>query len=128
MTEGLTDKTGASVTVELVLTGPINAYTANLADGTPAGRAEFIDSPQAGDERIFFHTEVDEQFGGRGLAGLLVREALEDSMRRNITIVPVCPLFARHLAKHGDEFTASGGVFRRPTSSDIALVTRTAQS
>ncbi|RII20488.1 hypothetical protein DSC45_04610 [Streptomyces sp. YIM 130001] len=127
MAEGLTDKTGASVTVELDLTGPINAYTVNLADGSPAGRAEFIDPPRAGDERIFFHTEVDEEFGGRGLAGLLVREALDDSMRRNLTVVPVCPLFARHLAKHGDAFVANGGVFRRPTSSDIALVTRTVE-
>lgn len=37
----------------------------------------------------YFHTEVDQEFGGRGLAGLLVREALTDSIRKNITVVPV---------------------------------------
>lgn len=128
MTQGMTDKTGASVTVRLDLTGPISSYAVHLTDGSPVGRADFVDSPQVGEERIFFHTEIDEEFGGRGLAGLLVREALEDSIRKNLTVVPVCPLFARHLKKHGDEFIANGGVFRRPTPSDFALVTRATRS
>lgn len=124
MAEELLDNTGASVTVELVITDPISSYTVNLADG-PVGRADFIDPPGATGERIFFHTEVDPEFGGRGLAGLLVRAALADSIRRDLTVVPVCPLFARHLRTHGDEFVADGGVFRRPTPADIDLVTRT---
>jgi predicted GNAT family acetyltransferase len=127
MTQGLIDNTGASVTVGLDLTGPISSYTVNLSDGSPVGRAEFVDPPGAGEERIFFHTEMDKDFGGRGLAGLLVREALKDSMGKNLTVVPVCPLFARHLQKHGDEFVANGGVFRRATPSDFALVTRATQ-
>ncbi|GAA5057328.1 GNAT family N-acetyltransferase [Nocardia callitridis] len=122
MAEGLIDKTGAAVTVTLDVGDPISAYVVRLADESPAGRAEFINSPA--EERIFFHTEVDEEFGGRGLAGLLVREALADSIRKNRTVVPVCPLFARHLRTHGDEFSADGGAFRRPTPSDIALVQR----
>ncbi|WP_280425458.1 GNAT family N-acetyltransferase [Nocardia carnea] len=126
MAEGLIDKTGASVTVELEIADPISSYTVRLADGPPAGRADFVESPGAAAERIFFHTEVDEEFGGRGLAGLLVREALADSIRKHLTVVPVCPLFARHLRTHGDEFVAAGGVFRRPTPTDIALVTRAA--
>ncbi len=109
MAEGLIDKTGASVTVELEIADPISSYTVRLADGPPAGRADFVESPGAAAERIFFHTEVDEEFGGRGLAGLLVREALADSIRKHLTVVPVCPLFARHLRTHGDEFVAGGG-------------------
>ncbi|MFF0341751.1 GNAT family N-acetyltransferase [Kribbella sp. NPDC004875] len=119
MTEELIDNNGASVTVRLVVDRPISSYTVNLAEKSPVGRADFVDSP--GGDRIFFHTEVDPEFGGRGLAGLLVREALTDSIRKNLTVVPVCPLFARHLSKHGDEFVAKGGVFRRPTPADIAL-------
>ncbi|QSB16653.1 N-acetyltransferase [Natronosporangium hydrolyticum] len=103
---------------------PIGTYTADLADGSPVGRVDFVDSPQAEGERVFFHTEVDRRFGGRGLAGLLVREVLKDSIRRSVTVVPVCPLFARHLAKHGDEFVADGGKFRQPTPGDLALVKR----
>lgn len=124
MTEELTDKTGAPVTISLDESRPIGAYTVHLADGTPAGRADFIDAPEADGERIFFHTEVDQEFGGRGLGGLLVREALAASIGKNLTVVPVCPLFASHLDRHGDPFVADGGRFRKPTPADVELVKR----
>ena len=127
MTWNATDKTGAAVTIRLEETSPIGAYVVSVGDGPPVGKAEFVDPPGTDGERIFFHTEVDEEFGGRGLAGLLLREALADSVRRSLTVVPVCPLFARHLRTHGDEFVADGGAFRRPTSDDLTLVTRAAQ-
>ena len=117
------DRTGAAVTIGLEDANPIGAYTVALGDGSPVGRAEFIDSPEVAGERIFFHTEVDAEFGGRGLAGVLMQVALADSIRRNLTVVPVCPLFARHLKVHGDEFVAAGGAFRRPNRDDVALVT-----
>ena len=127
MTRELTDNSGATVTVALELAKPISAYTVSVA-GERVGRADFIDSPDGKDERIFFHTEVNEQFGGRGLGGLLVREALAGSMRENLVVVPVCPLFGSHLKKHGDEFLSDGGAFRNPTPADIALVKRVAQA
>ena len=120
-----TDSTGAPVTVTLDESPPISAYVVRLADGTRAGRAEFVDPPDTDGERIFFHTEVDEAFGGRGLAGLLLREALADSIGKNLTVIPVCPLFARHLKRHGEEFLAEGGRFRRPTKADMTLVRAT---
>jgi hypothetical protein len=110
------------VTVRLSETRPIGSYSINLADGSPVGRVNFTDSPEVDGDRIVFHTEVDRRFGGRGLAGLLVREVLADSIRRGVTIVPVCPLFAGHLKKHGDEFVADGGTFRQPTQADVVLV------
>ena len=124
MSAVLEDKTGAPVTIRLDERRAISAYTVHLADGTLAGRADFVDPPDADGERIFFHTEVDQEFSGRGLAGLLVREALADSVRRNLTVVPVCPLFAGHLARHGDEYVANGGAFRRPTRADLAWAAR----
>ncbi|MGU3292966.1 GNAT family N-acetyltransferase [Williamsia sp. M5A3_1d] len=67
-------------------------------------------------QRIFFHTEVDEAFGGRGLGTLLVRGALE-AMRDNGTrVVPVCPLFAAYLRKH-DDFA---DIVDRPTREIMA--------
>ncbi len=128
MTHELTDKTGAPVTIGLDETRPVSAYTVIVDDGTLAGRADFIDSPEVDGERIFFHTEVQEQFAGRGLGGLLVREALAESIRQDLTVVPVCPLFAAHLEKHGDRFTADGGRFRQPTRADIALVRRSTRA
>lgn len=123
MTQQLHDNTGAHVTVAIDTARPIGAYTVNLAQESAAGRADFVDSPHVQGERIFFHTEVDQKFAGRGLAGLLLREALADSIRTSVTVVPVCPLFAAHLKRHGDEFLAAGGSFRKPTPADIALVT-----
>lgn len=128
MTQQLNDNTGASVTVTLDADRPVSTYTVSFADGSPIGRADFIDSPQVDGERIFFHTEVDQAVRGRGLASLLVREALADSIRTGVTVVPVCPLFADHLKRHGDEFVTDGGTFRQPTRADIALVTRATQS
>ena len=125
MTQELRDNTGEPVTVAIELADPVSAFTVNLAGARRAGRADFVGSPAAA-ERIFFHTEVDPEFGGRGLAGLLIREALADSIRNGLTVVPVCPLFARHLKKHGDEFVAAGGAYRTLTRADIALVARVA--
>ncbi|WP_265523186.1 GNAT family N-acetyltransferase [Oerskovia flava] len=124
MTHELTDRNGDPVTVGIEPGRPISAYVVRIADGSAVGRVDFIDPPAADHERIVFHTEVDAEFGGRGLAGVLVSAALDDSIRNGLTVVPVCPLFARHLTRHGDEFVARGGVFRKPTSADITVVTR----
>lgn len=122
MTTQPRDKTGAAVDVALDRERAIPAFTVALEGSTLAGRADFVDSPVTENERIFFHTEVDEQFGGRGLAGILLREALADSIASKLTVVPVCPLFAKHLQKHGDAFIAEGGAFRGATEDDIAVV------
>ncbi|MFL1376705.1 MULTISPECIES: GNAT family N-acetyltransferase [unclassified Nocardiopsis] len=128
MTGQRTDKTGATAHIELDRARAISAYTVSVDDGVLAGRADFVDPPQAADERVFFHTEVAPEFGGRGLAGLLVREALADAIDKNLTVVPVCPLFAAHLKKHGDEYAAQGGRFRRPRPADLALVKETVEN
>jgi predicted GNAT family acetyltransferase len=128
MTQELHDNTGAPVTFRLDEARPISAYTVSLADGSTVGRVDFLDAPGEDGERIVFHTEVDAEFAGRGLAGLLVRETLAASIRDGLMVVPVCPLFARHLEQHGDEFVADGGRFRRPTHADIDLVRRTVRS
>lgn len=113
------------MTVRVELSGRVGSYVVTVADGAVAGRAEFVDAPEGAEhERIFFHTEVDPRFGGRGLSRVLVREALRDSIRTGFGVVPVCPLFAAHLKAHGDEFVSDGGTFRRPVRDDIAVVTR----
>jgi len=127
MIQELKDRTGQPVTVGVSTGDPVNAYTVSFGDAEPVGRAYFVDSPKADHERIFFHTEVDAQYGGRGLAGLLVREALAESIREGITVVPVCPLFARHLAEHGNEFVAAGGAYRMPTPADTLTSSRAAR-
>jgi len=124
MTQELTGDTGASMTVELDPASPISSYTIRRADKTPVGTADFVVISDAREERIFFHTEVFQVFGGRDLVEILVSKALTDSIRENATVVPLCPMFARHLRVHSDKFTASGGVFRQPIPDDIKVITR----
>ncbi|MCR2824309.1 GNAT family N-acetyltransferase [Microbacterium sp. zg.Y909] len=124
MTQETTTGTGDTATVHLAIGDRISSYIATSADGRVAGRADFIDAPEGRAERIFFHTEVDPAYGGRGFGVLLLREALADSIRQGVTVVPVCPLFARHLTRHGGEYVAEGGAYRTPRLADIDLVKR----
>ncbi|MGW0790702.1 N-acetyltransferase [Streptomyces sp. NPDC002911] len=126
MTQELTGNTGASMTVELDLASPISSYSIRRADKTPVGTADFVAISDVREDRIFFHTEVFQVFGGRDLVELLVSKALTDSIRENATVVPLCPMFARHLRVHSDQFIASGGVFRQPIPGDIGIITRAA--
>lgn len=48
------------------------------------------------------HTEIDEQFGGRGLATTLVRSALDDIRARGDKVVATCPLVRRFIEKNPD--------------------------
>ncbi|WP_182359233.1 GNAT family N-acetyltransferase [Tomitella gaofuii] len=66
-------------------------------DGEAAGFAAYTD---ADGRRIFYHTEIDERFGGRGLAGVLVEHALTDARTAGIRIVPVCPYVAKYVKTH----------------------------
>lgn len=66
-------------------------------DGALAGFTLFLDR---GEQRIFPHTELDERFSGRGLSGVLIREALADTRAAGRRVVPVCPLVKRYIIKH----------------------------
>ena len=124
MSKTFEDKTGAEVTVSFNEDG--QSYDIAVADGTVAGSAFFLPGPDAGTERIFHHTVVDEQFGGRGLSKILVAEALEDSRERGVTVVPVCPLFVKKLQETGDDYAAQGGKHRSATGADLDIVKRQA--
>ncbi|PSM40271.1 N-acetyltransferase [Streptomyces dioscori] len=124
MTQELTGSFGASLTVELDPAAPISSYHVRRADGTPVGTADFVVVSGVREERIFFHTDVCQDFGGRELVELLVSKALTDSIHEAATVVPLCPMFARHLRVHGDAFVARGGEFRQPTADDIGVITR----
>lgn len=54
--------------------------------------------------RDFLHTEVDDAYGGRGLASVLVQYALDDVRASGLRIVPHCPYVAGWLRKHEGRF------------------------
>jgi uncharacterized protein len=87
-----TDKTGAEATVSAA----DGKYTIAV-DGETVGPAAVA---VRGDQRVFYHTEVEERFGGRGLATILVAEALEATRADGKRVVPLCPMVAAFIKKH----------------------------
>jgi uncharacterized protein len=87
-----TDKTGAPTTV----TQESDRFTISV-DGQTVGFTEYVDRDR---QRTFPHTEVDSDFGGRGLATILVEEALQSTRDAGLRIVPVCPMVAAFVEKH----------------------------
>lgn len=90
----LTDKTGAPMTVAR----EADKFTVAV-EGKTVGLAAFGDRDG---QRVFSHTEVDEAFGGRGLATILVAEALAATRTEGLRIVAVCPMVAAYVKKHHD--------------------------
>ncbi|GHF59814.1 N-acetyltransferase [Kitasatospora xanthocidica] len=70
-----------------------------LVDGELAGFTEYRDHEE---QRVFYHTEIDEAFAGQGLASRLVQDALTDVRAAGKRIVPICPYVAKFLTKHDD--------------------------
>ncbi|GKQ34082.1 GNAT family N-acetyltransferase [Streptomyces sp. A012304] len=70
-----------------------------LVGGQLAGLTAYRDRA---DQRVFYHTEVDDAFAGQGLASRLVHEALTDTRAAGKRVVPVCPYVAKFLKRHGE--------------------------
>src|ERR1700753_2374252 len=87
-----TDKTGAETTVSAAE----GEYTIAVDSATVALAAV----ADRGNQRVFYHTEVEERFGGRGLATILVAEALQATRADGKRVVPVCPMVAAYIKKH----------------------------
>lgn len=90
----LTDKTGAPVDI----TREPNQFTVSV-EGKAVGLTAFRERDG---QRVFFHTEVDDAFGGRGLGTVLIAEALAATRADGLRIVAVCPMVAAYVKKHHD--------------------------
>lgn len=87
-----TDKTGAPTEVA----AEPDRFTISV-DGRQAGFTEYVDHEG---QRIFPHTVVDDEFTGRGLATILIRQALEATRDAGLRIVPVCSMVAGFIDKN----------------------------
>jgi uncharacterized protein len=101
----LTDKTGHTVTVTQE-----DGRFAIAVDGKTVGFTAFA---ARDGQRVFYHTEVDDAFGGRGLATIVIAEALAATRDEGLRIVPVCPTVVSYVKKH-EEFA---DVVDRPTQA-----------
>lgn len=48
----------------------------------------------------FVHTEIDDAFGGRGLASILIKQTLDEMRSRGLGVVPQCPFVRRYISRH----------------------------
>jgi predicted GNAT family acetyltransferase len=90
------DTSGSDIQVSI---HPAEGHFAITVDGKPAGLAEYIEETG---HRTFVHTEVDDAFAGQGLAGILVRQALDTTREDGLRIRATCTYVRKFLAEHHD--------------------------
>lgn len=76
-----------------------------LVGDVVAGYADYQDEPASGGDpgvRTFPHTVVDPEFGGRGLAGRMIGEALHETREAGLRVRPACSFVARYVEKNPD--------------------------
>ncbi|MFN3601072.1 MAG: GNAT family N-acetyltransferase [Dietzia sp.] len=70
-----------------------------LVDDVVAGFADYGDADGV---RTFPHTVVDPDFGGRGLAGRMIAEALQVTREEGLRVRPNCSFVERYIQKNPD--------------------------
>jgi predicted GNAT family acetyltransferase len=81
------------------------------------GRAAYVDRDAEG-QRIFYHTVINDDYVGQGLAGRLAAQALDQTVAAGLTIVPVCPYIKKYLQKH-PEYAAN---VRKPDPATLEFL------
>jgi len=66
-------------------------------DGRRAGHAAYSDEDG---RRLLVTTQVDPEFGGRGLAGRLAKRAFDDAREAGLRVVPQCSYMAKYAERH----------------------------
>jgi len=87
------------LTVDVIDEPEHRRYTVTV-DGRPAGR---VDYRLLGSRLVVLHTEVDDEYTGRGVASRVVSVVLADIRRRGLTLTPACPFFVSFLRNHPDQ-------------------------
>jgi predicted GNAT family acetyltransferase len=67
------------------------------ADGELAGFLQYRLRPELIE---LVHTEIDEEFEGRGLGSRLISFALNDARDRGLAILPFCPFVNDYIRRH----------------------------
>lgn len=78
-------------------------------DGKLAGFIQYKVRPDAVD---LVHTEVLDEFEGKGVGSVLVRRVLDDIRARDGKIIPTCPFVAEYIRRHPDYLNVVTAPFR----------------
>jgi len=92
----MSEPAGANISV---VDAPDHGRFEILVDGALAGYSEYHDRA---DLRVFPHTVIDEAYAGRGLATILVRNALDQTRATGRPVLPYCKVVRGFIAKHPD--------------------------
>jgi predicted GNAT family acetyltransferase len=64
------------------------------------GRTGFSKYLRAGNKLVIEHTEVPVELEGRGIAGHIVRNALDFAREQKLVVQPLCPFAKAWLGRH----------------------------
>jgi predicted GNAT family acetyltransferase len=92
----MTDSAPAAITVA---DNPQRMRFEITVDGQVGG---FADYRRHGQSVTFTHTEIDDEYEGRGLGGTLARAVLDDARARGLRVVPQCQFIAAWIQRHPD--------------------------
>jgi len=71
------------------------------SDGAKAGK---MDVSVQGGLLVIYHTEVGEEFDGKGFAKILLNKAVSHARENGLKIVPLCPYVYAQFKRRPDEY------------------------
>ncbi len=78
-----------------------NNHSKNRFEASLDGKTALIKYRKEADGTLnLFHTEVPDEFEGRGVGGQLVKAALDQIKADNLKIIPSCPFVAAYVKRH----------------------------
>jgi predicted GNAT family acetyltransferase len=101
------------VTIEVTDAPEAKRFEARV-DGKLAGFIQYEVRPEA---VVLVHTQVLDEFEGKGVGSVLVRRVLDDIRARDGKIIPSCPFVAEYIRRHPDYITVVAKPFRRAFES-----------
>lgn len=66
-------------------------------------RAGFTEYQRPKGAYAFVHTEIDPEFEGKGLGGILIRTALAQARAEGAAVLPFCPFVQDYIRRHPAE-------------------------
>lgn len=66
------------------------------------GKTAFSAYNRDGDTITFTHTEVPPELEGKGIAGAIVKYALDDARSNKLGVVPACSYVASYVRRHAE--------------------------
>jgi predicted GNAT family acetyltransferase len=85
-----------SDSIEVINNPAASRFEVQLGDGKLAQLIYRME----GDRIIMVHTEVPDEFGGRGIAGKMAHAALEYAKAQQYSVVAQCPYVKAYIERH----------------------------